>query len=146
MPRRMNLLAIFPRQDITSAVRHFNSGHSGASLDLIGWSLWCALRASCCPVRRAFRGSLQIWNPPQERREVCHIDDVPNFLGGVPTGSQCLDGIFLSERRYQIDSHTANYRCDRMPKRQPGCALQPVPNRQKNLTLLAKHEEASSRA
>ena len=97
--------AIFPWQDVATAVRHFNSQ--------LGWfsrlgQLWCRL---CWDLRlyfstgQAFGRCVQIWNPAQEQREVCNIGNVPILGFGVPAGSKRFGGIFLSERGDQIDSH-----------------------------------------
>ena len=115
------------------SVWDFNGGLGDYPRGLFCRSLFGDRRLPLGTNSRVFSGRLQIVDPAQKRREVSYIGDVPKLLGGVPTGSKCFHRILLGEGRYQINSHTVNYRCG-LYAQTLGCPLHPVPNRHENST------------
>ena len=99
------MLAIVPWQHIATTVRHLHGGLCDHAFGLIGLSLWCARGWSFRARNRAFLSRSQIRNPALKRREVRHVSDVPELLGGVPASAQSLHCVFLGEGGDQVDSH-----------------------------------------
>src|ERR1035437_2863410 len=90
-------------------MRHFHCVLCDHAFGLLGLSVWWDRCWSCRASSRALFGGRQVWIPACKRREVRHVGDVPELLGGVPASAQSLHGVFLCEGCDQVDSHAEDY-------------------------------------
>ena len=62
-----------------------------------------SLDASDSPL--GYRCVFGLWHPIRKNFEALRVNDVPNFSGGIPTGSEFFGGVLLRKGHFQVDAH-----------------------------------------